>query len=192
MRNWGDRVKNTEALLIIDYTNDFVADDGALTCGKPGQTIAGRIVELADQALADGSWVILPTDVHVPDDPYHPETKLFPPHNVAGTSGRDFYGPLATWFAQHQDDDRVWMMDKTRYSSFAGTSLDMDLRARHITGLHLTGVCTDICVLHTAVDAYNLGYQITVHEQGVAALTDAGQQWGINHFKTVIGANIVD
>lgn len=26
-----------EALLIIDYTNDFVATDGALTCGYPGQ-----------------------------------------------------------------------------------------------------------------------------------------------------------
>ena len=30
---------------------------------------------------------------------------------------------------------------------------------RGITELCLTGVCTDICVLHTAVDAYNLGYQ---------------------------------
>ena len=26
-----------EALLIIDYTNDFVVDEGALTCGKAGQ-----------------------------------------------------------------------------------------------------------------------------------------------------------
>lgn len=25
----------TKALLIIDYTNDFVDDKGALTCGKP-------------------------------------------------------------------------------------------------------------------------------------------------------------
>ena len=31
----------TKALLIIDYTNDFIADDGALTCGKPGQAEDG-------------------------------------------------------------------------------------------------------------------------------------------------------
>ena len=29
-----------QALLIIDYTNDFVADGGALTCGQPGQALA--------------------------------------------------------------------------------------------------------------------------------------------------------
>ena len=27
----------TKALLIIDYTNDFIADNGSLTCGKPAQ-----------------------------------------------------------------------------------------------------------------------------------------------------------
>ena len=25
-----------KALLVIDYTDDFVAEDGALTCGEPG------------------------------------------------------------------------------------------------------------------------------------------------------------
>lgn len=32
-------MKNPEALLIIDYTNDFVADSGALSTGKPGQKL---------------------------------------------------------------------------------------------------------------------------------------------------------
>ena len=59
-----------EALLIIDYTNDFVHDDGALTCGKPGQVLEPAIIKLADQFEANGSWVILPTDVHKPNDPY--------------------------------------------------------------------------------------------------------------------------
>ncbi|MGN1291177.1 MAG: isochorismatase, partial [Levilactobacillus brevis] len=36
-----------QALLIIDYTNDFVADSGALTCGQPGQLLAPTITELA-------------------------------------------------------------------------------------------------------------------------------------------------
>ena len=40
-----------EALLIIDYTNDFVDDKGALTCGAPAQALAGQIVSLADQFL---------------------------------------------------------------------------------------------------------------------------------------------
>ena len=38
-----------EALLIIDYTNDFVADKGVLTCGAPGQKLADNIIALADE-----------------------------------------------------------------------------------------------------------------------------------------------
>lgn len=40
--------KMTKALLIIDYTNDFVADDGSLTCGKPAQAIEDYLLSLAN------------------------------------------------------------------------------------------------------------------------------------------------
>lgn len=180
------------ALLIIDYTNDFVADKGALTCGKAGQDIEPRIIQLADKFVKNDDWVILPTDVHTPNDPYHPETKLFPPHNVRDTWGREFYDNLADWFKVNQDQDKVYMYDKTRYSAFAGTDLDLRLRERHIDTLHLVGVCTDICVMHTAVDAYNLNYQLVVHKNGVAGLTPAGKKWALNHFEHVLGAEVID
>lgn len=181
-----------EALLIIDYTNDFVATDGALTCGEPGQKLAPQIIALADDMVAKNGWVLLPTDVHTPHDPYHPESKLFPPHNVRNTWGRELYGSLKDWYTAQADNDQVWLFDKTRYSSFAGTDLDLRLRERHITTLHLVGVCTDICVLHTAVDAYNLGYQLVVHEQGVASFDQAGHEWALRHFKNSLGAQVVD
>ncbi len=180
-----------EALLIIDYTNDFVATKGALTSGEPAQKLEPTIVNLADQFMKDGKWVILPTDVHTPNDPYHPETKLFPPHNVRGTWGREYYGGLKDWFDKNKDQDKVYMYDKTRYSAFAGTDLDIRMRERKVDTLHLVGVCTDICVLHTAVDAYNLGYNIVIHKDGVATFTEEGQHWALNHFKTCLGAKIV-
>lgn len=179
-----------QALLIIDYTNDFVADNGALTAGAPAQAIATSIVTLADQFLSAGDDVILPTDLHVANDPHHPETKLFPPHNLANTWGREFYGPLATWYAAHKDDEHVYAFAKNRYSAFANTNLDNYLRERHITDLHLTGVCTDICVLHTAVSAYNLNYPLTIHEQAVATFTPNGQEWALAHFKDSLNAKI--
>lgn len=37
-----------KALLIIDYTNDFVADNGALTCAKPAQGLEDWLVQLAN------------------------------------------------------------------------------------------------------------------------------------------------
>ena len=81
---------SNEALLIIDYTNDFVDDKGKLTVGKPGQVLVDYIVDLAEEFRQDGKWVILPTDLHQENNPYHPETKLFPPHNLKDTWGRDF------------------------------------------------------------------------------------------------------
>ena len=111
----------TKALLIIDYTNDFVADKGALTCGKVGQVLQQPIVDLAQDFLLNGDFVYLPTDVHTPHDPYHPEAKLFPPHNVRDTWGRELFGTVAHWYAQNQAKDHVQLFDKTRYSSIAGT-----------------------------------------------------------------------
>ncbi len=180
-----------QALLIIDYTNDFVADKGALTCAEPGQVLAPNIVKLAEDTHQAGGWVLLPTDVHTPNDPYHPETKLFPPHNVRGSWGRELFGPVKDWFDQNQSADNVWQFDKTRYSAFAGTDLDLRLRERHVDTLILTGVCTDICVLHTAVDAYNLGYKLIVPQNAVASFDTAGHAWALNHFKTCLGAEII-
>lgn len=184
-------MSSKQALLIIDYTNDFVDDKGALTCGKPGQDLEEEIFNLAEKMYQNGDRVWFPTDVHKPNDPYHPETKLFPPHNVRGTWGRELYGGLQDWYNDHNDGETVKLFDKTRYSAFAGTDLDLRLRERKIDTLHLVGVCTDICVLHTAVDAYNLNYKLVIHENGVASFDLKGHEWALGHFKNCLGAEIV-
>ena len=102
------------------------------------------------------------------------------------------YGPLADFYREHKADPRVFWMDKRHYSAFSGTDLDIRLRERHVDTVILTGVLTDICVLHTAVDAYNLGYQIEVVEPAVASLTPENHQFALNHFKHVLGASLVD
>lgn len=177
-----------KALLVVDYTVDFVADDGALTCGKPGQEIEEAICQLTEEFIAEGHFTAFPVDLHERNDPYHPETKLFPPHNIRGTAGRNLYGRLADVYEKHQDTI-VWM-DKTRYSAFAGTNLEILLREREIEELHIVGVCTDICVLHTATDAYNKGFHIVVHEEGVASFDPEGHAWALRHFKNTLGAEI--
>jgi len=81
-------------------------------------------------------------------------------------------------------------MDKTRYSAFAGTDLEIKLRERGITEVHLVGVCTDICVLHTAVDAYNKGFKIVVYKEAVASFNPAGHEWALGHFEQSLGATV--
>lgn len=168
-----------KALIVIDYTYDFVADDGKLTCGKPGQAIEINISTLIEQFIDQNEVVVLANDLHVENDPYHPESKLFPPHNIVGTKGRELYGSVKELNETYKD--RVISFDKTRYSAFAGTNLDILLRERNVEEVVLVGVCTDICILHTAVDSYNLGYKITIPENAVASFNEIGHKWAPKH-----------
>lgn len=179
------------ALLSIDYTNDFVATDGKLTTGEAGQAIEQELVSVTKDYFDQGDFIVFAIDGHDPSDQYHPENQLFPPHNVIGTNGRDFYGSLADFYQANKTKKNVYWIDKRHYSAFSGTDLDIRLRERGITELCLTGVCTDICVLHTAVDAYNLGYQIVIPEKAVASFDATGHTWALNHFKNTLGAKII-
>ena len=69
-------------------------------------------------------------------------------------------------FMRNINTQKRKLYGKTRYSAFAGTDLELKLREWQITELHLA--CTDICVLHTAVDAYNKGFQIVIHQNAVS------------------------
>lgn len=178
-----------KALINIDYTNDFV--NGALPCGDPAIEIEEEICRITEGFINEGEYVVFAIDLHYKDDPYHPETKLFPPHNIQGTKGRNLYGKLKDVYEKYILVDNVYWMDKTRYSAFAGTDLEMKLRERNIEEVHLVGVCTDICVLHTAVDAYNKGFKIFVHGKACASFNEQGHIWALDHFKNCLQATIL-
>ncbi|EIQ82574.1 UNVERIFIED_CONTAM: cysteine hydrolase [Streptococcus canis] len=179
------------ALISIDYTYDFIADDGKLSAGKPAQAIADKMAEVTQKAFDQGDYIFFAIDCHDQDDPWHPESKLFPAHNIKGTKGRDLYGPLAQVYDNIKQDPKVFWIDKRYYSAFSGTDLDIRLRERGVNRLVLIGVLTDICVLHTAIDAYNLGYQLEVVRSAVASVSIASHEWALSHFEQVLGAKII-
>ena len=69
-----------------------------------------------------------------------------------------------------------------------GFQKNADIVVRNI----LTGVLTDICVLHTAIDAYNLGYKLEIPAAAVASLTKENHDWALSHFQNVLGAKIIE
>ena len=180
-----------EALLNIDYTIDFVAEDGALTAGKPAQDLEDYIVKVTKEFFDRGDFVVFAIDNHHENDKYHPETALFPPHNIEGSEGQKLYGGLEDLYQEIKDEDNVYYTFKTRYSAFAGTDIEIKLRERNINTIHLVGVCTDICILHTAVDAYNKGFEVYIHENGVQSFNPVGDKWALEHFKTALGAKVI-
>ena len=180
-----------KALLNIDYTYDFVAPDGKLTAGEPAEKLHDYIVNITREFIVKGDYTIFAIDAHEENDSYHPETKLFPPHNIIGTGGRDLYGELEALYKEHSDSENVYYTNKTRYSAFAGTDVEQRLRAREIKEIHLIGVCTDICILHTAIDAYNKGFDIVIHKNGVSSFNLDAHEVALGHFENSLGAKII-
>ena len=78
---------------------------------------------------------------------------------------------------QAEGHSRMIYLPKTRYSAFFATPLDAMLRARKVHHLTVTGVCTDICVLHTVIDAIYNHYSVAVVENCCATCIPHGQEW---------------
>lgn len=169
MTDEGVRRLATDALLIIDMSNDFVDDDGGLTAGKPAQQIVPEIVAKANEFLQRGEIVAVCMDAHKENDPHF---ELWPRHNVKGTWGQELYGQLGEWYRKHKDDPHVLYVPKPEYDAFYGTDLHERLQEHGVKRVHLTGVCTDICDFLTAYGAYARGYKTVVYKKATATFTE--------------------
>src|SRR5699024_6191824 len=121
-----------KALLNIDYTYDFVATEGKLTCGEPGQVLHDYILNLTKEFVEQDDYVVFPIDLHYENDPYHPETQLFPPHNIDGTKGRLLYGDLEAYYQSVKNREKVYYFDKQSNFPFEGTNLGLRFSKRNM------------------------------------------------------------
>lgn len=156
----------SRALIIVDYQHDFAAPEGALSV-PGGETIAGRLNELA--ASADVAFVVATRDWHPADHGSFVTSDSagpWPVHCVAGTPGAELHPALD---AEHVD----LVLDKGTdpvtegYSAFDATGLGDLLRERDIDELLVTGLATDYCVKHTALNALAEGFGVRVDVEAV-------------------------
>ncbi|MBU5593835.1 cysteine hydrolase [Amphibacillus sp. MSJ-3] len=177
-----------EALLIVDMSNDFVADDGTLTVGKAGQEIVPYIKDLATKFLAEGNIVVVSMDAHQPNDPHF---DLWPAHNVVNTEGQKLYGELNDWFQENKDNENVIYDPKTNYNAFFKTGLAEKLRKEGVEKVHTVGVATDICVFSTVSGADAEGFKTVTHKRGVATFTNLGESM-LNHMKRCFHTEVIE
>lgn len=169
------------ALLIIDMLKDFIHPDGKLSIGEAGPKVEKSIGSILSNARREGLFVFYICDHHLPNDA---EFAIFPQHCIAGSRGAEIVQSLAPV----KGDGIIY---KRRYSGFFATDLDISLRERGVDRLLLTGVCTNICVLYTAADARNLGYEVEVMEEGVASFSEEAHQWALKEMQETLGARVV-
>lgn len=161
------------ALLIVDLQNDF-CPGGALQI-----TNGGRVIGPTNQVVRSFSEAGLPVlasrDWHLPDTGHFREFGgLWPVHCVRETAGAAFHPllnlpPEAVIFSKGTD------LSSDGYSAFEGlttdgTPLETFLRDHKVTKLCICGLATDYCVLSTACDALEKGFQVTVLVDAVAGV----------------------
>ena len=178
----------SRAVVVIDMLNDFVT--GALA-NPAGEEITPGIAALLDHAREQGWMVVFANDAHLPGD-Y--EEKVWGPHALAGTPGAAVIPEL-----EPQPSDVI--LPKRFYSSFFETGLASLLRQNGVEEVILTGQHTNICVRHTASDAFVNGFEITVPGDAVAMFRlpdhndadyDRMQQDALDYLVTCYGANITN
>ncbi len=167
------------AVIVIDMLNDFV--HGSLKCER-AQRILDPLQQLLEQARGAGIPVIFSNDAHTPGIDH--EFEVWGEHAVAGTPGAQVIPEL-------EAEEGDYQVPKRRYSGFYGTDLQMLLEELGVDTLVLAGLHTNICVRHTAADAFYRGYRIIVPTDGVEAFTEEDHLSGLDYLKQVYGAELL-
>jgi nicotinamidase-related amidase len=90
-------------------------------------------------------------------------------YTIKGTDGCRLLKELVT---EPSDGDVV----KKRFSAFFETVLDRELRKRNVSTVVLAGITTSWCVRSTAVDAYQLGYNVILVDGTLAGFNEADHE----------------
>jgi nicotinamidase-related amidase len=169
------------ALLVVDMLIGFLEPGHNLYCGDDARRIIPNVKRLIEDEQAGGGKVFFICDTHDPDDL---EFQMFPEHCVRGTREAEVIPELAGY-----QGERV---RKRRYSAFYETDLEASLAELKPEKIVICGVCTDICVMHTAADARNRDYAVEVRRDCVATFDPEAHRYALQHMEKILGASVVE
>lgn len=167
------------AVLVLDMIVDFTT--GRL--GTPAaRAIRPAMARLLSRARKRKVPVFYCQEAHVPGDP---ELRVWGKHGMSGTPG-------ARTDAVVKPREAELVLPKHTFDGFFATPLEDLLEEAKVDTLVLTGVCTDICVQHTAASAFFRGYRVLVPSDATAALTSEDHEHGLKYMARTYGAQITD
>ena len=185
-----DNASARTAVLVIDMQNDNLHPDGAFASFGAAQHAEEQNVVVNVRAVLDAA-----RSAHAPV--FHNRIVAYPePAGLGGSNAPIFQmiGPeslkVGTWGAQIVDGldpqaDEV-VLDRVRMSAFHGSSLDVMLRNLQITDVVVVGVWTNMAVEHTARDAADFGYAVTVVSDATSSINADWQRVALGYALTNI------
>ena len=169
-----------EAFLVIDMLKDFVEREAPLEVPS-ARKILPKVKLRIEEARKKGIPVIYICDAHRSEDE---EFKRWPKHAILGTKGAEVVEEL-------RPEKTDFIVKKRRYSGFLGTDLDLLLKELKVEKLHLTGILTNICIFFTAAEATMRDYEVVVHSDSVAALSEKYHKFALDQLDQVLKIKVV-
>jgi nicotinamidase/pyrazinamidase len=174
-------------LMVIDTQEGFTRQGNLAseTC----TAAVPRIRAIVEKEGAAGTPIIFTKDTHREGDP---EFEMFPPHCIVGTPEHELVEELREF-----EPDAAAVIQKSRYSAFHETELDQVIKDLNPHEVHVIGLCSDICVLHTTADLRNRDFRVVVHRDGVETFDSPGHgnedvnRWALSHIENILGARVV-
>jgi nicotinamidase-related amidase len=172
--------------LVIDVENGF-CKQGNLASPRCDAAIPAIRAVIEERKTA-GDRLIFTADTHDVNDR---EFEVFPVHCLRGSLEAEVVPELQPYLADAE------LVRKRRYSAFFETDLEQMLRKLRPEQVTVTGVCTDICVLHTVAGLRNRDYRVVVPANAVATFDGPGhpgdqvQEWALAHIQGVLGATVL-
>jgi nicotinamidase-related amidase len=181
----------SHALLIIDMQNDNIHPDGAFAgTGAADHAAAQDVIKNVRSVLDAARSAGVPV--------FHNRIVVHPNPAIGGANAPIFemLGPeslkLGSWGAAIVDEitpiDGEMVLDRIRMNAFGGTSLDIMLRNLGVRDVIIVGVWTNMAVEHTAREAADRGYRVTVVSDATSSINEEWQQAALGYALTNIAA----
>jgi nicotinamidase-related amidase len=186
------------AIVVVDVQNDFCHPDGSLSrLGadvSAAQEMVPRLLGLIDAAHEADVPVVLVQTVHDATNDSPAWLARFDSQHRPGRG--ELVCRTGSWGAQlyliaPRPEDRI--VTKSRYSAFAGTNLDIQLRTLGVSSLLFTGVATETCVESSVRDGLFNDYYVSLVEDCSASYDsdahEASAKVIARHFGTVVSSD---
>jgi nicotinamidase-related amidase len=153
------------AILVVDMVGDMFSHE-TLRRQRPSLVSAiNMLTEVGREAGHLVVWVRQEYEADLSDAPL--QFKRGGIHiAIAGTAGAELLSELNVSPRDH-------LVVKKRYSGFFRTDLDEYLRRERVGRLVIVGVNTHACVRMTAIDAYQLDYDVVIAKECVGSYDQA-------------------
>lgn len=171
-----------KALIVVDVQPTF-CEGGELGVAG-GNAVAGRIADYVNRHRSEYAYIATTQDWHIEPGPHFSDAPdyadTWPPHGVAGTEHAELHPDIRALRISHHfkkgqysaaysgfegiedNSDHLQSRDEVDAARSAGRTLTNALQATGANQVDVVGIAESHCVKETALDAAQLGYEVTV------------------------------